>query len=156
MSTATLFQLAFYVAAPFWALMIVAPGWRVTRAVMATPYIVLPTVAVEIVLLVPILPEFWTAVSNPTLEGVQRLVSDPEALTALWAQILAWDLFLGRWIYLDSRELGINPFLMAPLLIFTILLSPLALPLYLLVRLPYLRKRPPSATPVRPVGRSMA
>lgn len=156
MSTATLFQLSFYVAAPFWALMILAPTWRVTRAICGTPFIVLPTVAIEIILLIPIFPDFWSVVSNPSLEGLQNLVTSPEALTALWAQILAWDLFLGRWIYLDSRDLAISPFLMAPVLIFTVLLSPLAFPAYLLLRLPYVGKRKTTDTPTRPVGRSMA
>ena len=55
-------------------------------------------------------------------------------LTALWAQIIAWDLFLGRWVYLDSRERAIHPVLMGPLLIATILLSPIFFPVYLLVR----------------------
>ncbi|GAA3207939.1 ABA4-like family protein [Nonomuraea helvata] len=137
--TSFLFDLSFYVAAPFWALMILAPTWRLTRQVAGSPLIVLPAVVVELVLLVPLFGEFWPVVTQPSLEGLQKLVTRPEALTALWAQILAWDLFLGRWMYLDSRERNIHPLVMAPMLILTILLSPIALPIYLVIRLPYRR-----------------
>ncbi|MEV0228891.1 ABA4-like family protein [Nonomuraea sp. NPDC050786] len=137
--TSFLFDLSFYVAAPFWALMILAPTWRLTRLIAGSPLIVLPAVAVELVLLVPLFGEFWPVVTRPSLEGLQELVTRPEALTALWAQIIAWDLFLGRWMYLDSRERSIHPLVMAPTLIFTILLSPIALPIYLVIRLPYRR-----------------
>jgi hypothetical protein len=137
MSTATLFDLSFYLAAPFWALMILAPTWSVTRRVAASPLIVLPALAVNLVLLVPLLGDVWPVVTSPSLAGLQALVADPAALAALWAQIIAWDLVLGRWIYLDSRSRGIHPLLMAPVMVLTILLSPIALPLYLLLRLPY-------------------
>jgi hypothetical protein len=135
--TSVLFDLSFYVAAPFWALMILAPTWRVSRLVVGSPLIVLPAVAVELALLVPLFGDFWPVVTRPSLEGLQDLVTRPEALTALWAQIIAWDLFLGRWMYLDSRERNVHPLVMAPMLVLTILLSPIALPIYLLIRLAY-------------------
>ncbi|MFI6786231.1 ABA4-like family protein [Nonomuraea sp. NPDC050383] len=137
MSTATLFDLSFYAAAPFWALMILAPAWSLTRRVAASPLIVLPALAVNLVLLVPVLGAVWPVVTRPSLAGLTALVATPEVLAALWAQIIAWDLFLGRWIYLDSRERGVHPLLMAPVMILTILLSPIGLPVYLLLRLPF-------------------
>jgi hypothetical protein len=132
--TAFLFDLSFYVAAPFWALMILAPGWRVTRAIAGSPLIVLPAVAVNLILMVPLFAEFWPVVTQPSLEGLVGLATRPEALAALWAQIIAWDLFVGRWMYLDSREKNVHPLVMAPMLLATILLSPIALPAYLLLR----------------------
>lgn len=134
MSTATLFDLSFLLAAPFWALMILAPTWRGTRRIAESPLIVLAPLAVCLVLLVPMFGEFWPVVTRPTLDGLRELLASPEAVTALWAQILAWDLFVGRWMYLDSRERGVHPLVMAPLMVFTILLSPLGLPIYFLVR----------------------
>jgi hypothetical protein len=129
-----LFDLSFLLAAPFWALMILAPTWRVTRKVAGSPLVVLPAVAVNLVLLVPVLGDFWPVVTRPTLAGLRELVADPRALAALWAQIIAWDLLVGRWMYLDSRERGVHPLLMAPLMVLTILLSPIALPIYLALR----------------------
>ncbi len=133
--TETLFQLSFVAAAPFWALMIVAPTWSRTRRIAGSPLIVLPSLAVCLILLVPLLPDFWPVVTRPTLAGLAALAADREALAALWAQIIAWDLLVGRWMYLDSREQGVHPLLMAPILVFTILLSPLALPVYMAIRI---------------------
>ncbi|GGP76821.1 ABA4-like family protein [Streptosporangium pseudovulgare] len=132
--TETLFQLSFLAAAPFWALMIVAPAWSRTRRVIGSPLIVLPSLAVCLTLLVPLLADFWPVVTRPTLSGLVALTRDPQALAALWAQIISWDLLVGRWIYLDSRERGIHPLVTAPILISAILLSPLSLPVYLTLR----------------------
>ncbi|WP_101782972.1 ABA4-like family protein [Nonomuraea indica] len=150
MSTEALFDLSFILAAPFWALMILAPTWSVTRRVAASPLIVLPTLAVNLVLLAPLLADFWPVVTRPSLAGLQALVSSPAALAALWAQIIAWDLFLGRWMYLDSRRRGVHPLLMAPIMVLTILLSPIGLPIYLLARLPYREKTDPERTDMAP------
>jgi Domain of unknown function (DUF4281) len=145
--TEALFQLSFLLAAPFWALMILVPTWARTRKVIGSPLIVLAPLAVCLVLLVPMFGQFWPVVTEPTLGGLQRLLASPEAVTALWAQVIAWDLFVGRWIYLDSRERNIHPLIMAPILVFTILLSPLGLPAYFAVRGPLTRsnRRPEPA-----------
>ncbi|WP_068922738.1 ABA4-like family protein [Planobispora rosea] len=132
--TEFLFQLGFLVAAPFWVLMILAPAWRRTGRIIESPLIALPSVAVCLTLLLPLLADFWPVVTRPTLAGLTALVSTPEALAALWCQVIAWDLLVGRWIYLDSRERGIHPLVTAPVLILTILLSPIAFPLYLALR----------------------
>jgi len=52
----------------------------------------------------------------------------------VWAHLIAFDLFIGRWMYLDSRSLRISGLVMAPILVLTILLSPFGLTLYLIIR----------------------
>ncbi|MFD3429606.1 ABA4-like family protein [Nocardia fluminea] len=130
----TLFDLSFFVTVPFWALMIFAPTWRWTRTIISSPWIVLAPLVVWAIVAVPVLGAMWSLVTSPSLDAITAAVADPAVLTALWAQIIAWDLFLGRWIYLDSRERHIHPLLLGPLLVGTILLSPIAFPIYLLVR----------------------
>nr|WP_260408117.1 ABA4-like family protein [Planomonospora venezuelensis] len=130
-----MFQLSFLAAAPFWALMILAPAWPPTRRIIESPLIALPALAVCLTLLLPLLADFWPVVTRPSLSGLTALVAAPEALAALWGQIIAWDLLVGRWIYLDSRDRGLHPLLTAPVLILTILLSPVAFPLYLALRI---------------------
>lgn len=134
MSADLLFQLSFLCTVPFWGLMILTPTWDVTERVAGSPLIVLPALAVCLVLYAPVIGPLWTLVLGPTLEGLRELVARPEALAGMWAQIIAWDLLVGRWIYLDSRSRRIHPLLMAPVLVFTVLLSPLALPVYLGLR----------------------
>jgi hypothetical protein len=121
-------------ASPFWTLMIVAPGWRWTQRIMASPWSVTPPLIFWFIFALPRFGELLPHVAKPTLAGWQELVSDPAALTFVWAQIIAWDLFLGRWMYLDSRKRGIHPLAASPLIALATLLSPIAVPLYLLLR----------------------
>lgn len=130
----TLFDLAFLAATPFWLLMIFLPAWSWTRRIVSSYLITLPVLAVWAVAAVPVFGPLWTLVVSPSLTGLQDLVAEPTALTALWAQIIAWDLFIGRWMFLDSRERRIHPLVMGPVLVLTVLLSPLGLPLYLVLR----------------------
>jgi hypothetical protein len=132
MSTA--FTLVFVAAAPFWALMIFAPAWSWTRRIMSTPWSVTPPLVFWFVFAIPNFGDLLPVVLKPTLSGWQDLLAEPAALIFAWAQIIAWDLFVGRWMYLDSRERGISPLVMGPLLVLTIMLSPIAVPLYLVLR----------------------
>ncbi|MBC6448471.1 ABA4-like family protein [Actinokineospora xionganensis] len=131
---ALLFDLAFWVTVPFWALMVFAPAWSWTHRIVSSPWIVLPPVAVWAVLAVPRFPELWSAVSTPSVEKFTAFAADGGAAALIWAQIIAWDLFIGRWMYLEARRLGIHPLIMGPLLVFTILLSPIGLPAFLVLR----------------------
>jgi hypothetical protein len=130
----TLFDFAFYAAAPFWALMILLPTWSWTKRIVGTPWIVLPTLVVWAIAAVPLFGPLWTLVTSPDLARLTDFLAEPGAVTALWAQIIAWDLFIGRWIYLDSRARQLHPLLVSPLLVLTVLLSPIGLPLYLAAR----------------------
>ncbi len=146
--TERLFDLAFLAAVPFWALMILTPGWSFTRRVTSSPLIVLAPLAVYFATVAPILAPFAAEMLQPDLAGVQSLLSTPRGTATAWGHLIAFDLFIGRWIYLDSRERHIHPLLMAPLLILTILLSPFGLVAYLALRLFF---RPtPSATATPP------
>lgn len=143
MATA-LFQLAFLAAVPFWALMILTPTWGRAHRIISSPMIILPPLVVWAVAIAPVFGDFAAEMLNPDLAGVKALFADDLVVAAVWAQVLAWDLFVGRWIYLDSRERRIHPLVMAPVLVLTILLSPIGAPLYLALRL----LRPlPSARP---------
>ncbi|MEU6163984.1 ABA4-like family protein [Streptomyces tanashiensis] len=142
--TGFLFELTFLLAAPVWLLMILAPGRRVTDRLAASPLTVLPILTVWAVLAAPVLPELWAAVSSPDLDTFRELTALANGAGALWAQVIAWDLLLGQWMYREARRLSIHPLLMAPLLLLTILLSPLGLPLFLTVRA--LRTARPPAT----------
>ncbi|MFH8481359.1 ABA4-like family protein [Streptomyces sp. NPDC018055] len=132
--TGTLFDITFYLAAPFWLLMISVPAWSVTTRVVSSPLTVLPLLTVYTVLAVQVFPELWTAVSTPDLGTFQELTALAEGAGALWAQVIAWDLLVGQWMFLQSRKLGLSPWLMGPLLVLTILLSPFGLLVFLALR----------------------
>ncbi len=141
--TGVLFSLTFAVAAPFWALMILLPNWSWTRRIIGSPLIVVPPVLIYAIVVLGSLGDVLPAVVSPTLGGVRELLGTADGAAAGWAHMIAFDLFVGRWMYLDARERGLSPLVMAPVLLLTILLGPLGLLAYLLVR----RTRP-----VRPVA----
>ncbi len=132
--TGTLFSLTFAVAAPFWALMILLPGWSWTRRIIGSPLIVLPVVLIYALLVLPDLGEVLPAVASPTLDGVRDLLGTATGAAAGWAHMIAFDLFVGRWAWLDSRDRAVPALVMAPVLLLTILFGPLGLAAYLAIR----------------------
>ncbi|AEV87689.1 hypothetical protein ACWT_6677 [Actinoplanes sp. SE50] len=132
--TGALFTLTFLLAAPFWALMILLPGWTGTRRIIGSPLIVLPIIGIYAVLIVPNLGHVLPAVANPTLGGIRDLLGSADGAAAGWAHMIAFDLFAGRWIWLDARDRGMRHLILAPILLLTILFGPLGLGTHLVVR----------------------
>ncbi|MEU2038112.1 ABA4-like family protein [Nocardia niwae] len=133
--TELLFDVTFWFAAPFWALMILAPKWRRTAALVASPFICLPPLIIYAALIVPEFGTFAAALIDPELTGLRAVLAGSSGAAAAWAHFVAFDLFLGRWVFLDSRTRGVSPLLISPLLVLTILFAPLGVLLYLLIRL---------------------
>jgi hypothetical protein len=132
--TGALFGLTFVVVAPFWALMILVPGWSWTRRIIGSPLIVLPALVIYALLVLPELGEIFPAVASPSLDGIRELLGTATGAAAAWAHMIAFDLFVGRWAWLDSRDRGVPALVMAPVLLLTVLLAPLGLAVYLAIR----------------------
>ncbi|OQD55771.1 hypothetical protein BM536_014970 [Streptomyces phaeoluteigriseus] len=157
--TGLLFEVCFWLAAPVWLLMIFAPGWGPTARIAASPLTVVPVLALYLVMALPVFPELWGVVTNPDIDKFRALMVRANGAGAIWAQIIAWDLLIGQWMYGEARRTGIHPLVMGPLLAFTILLSPLGLLLFLLLRATRERARAKNRTPepgsgTRPPGRA--
>ena len=119
---------------PFWVLMILLPGWRWTQRIVRSLWIVVPAALSYVALLAPIVGDVLPLVLQPDLDSVRAALGEPHAATLAWTHFLAFDLFVGRFIYLDSRENRVNPFLVAPILFLTLMLGPTGLLLYLGLR----------------------
>ena len=132
--TQFLFSLTLLLAAPFWVLMILLPRWRWTQRITASPLIAVPPLLIYLLVMVPIFPQFWAAVSAPDLHALREVLSTAHGAAVVWAQLIAFDLFIGRWIYRDSRDRGISPWLISPILLLTIFLSPIGLLGYFAIR----------------------
>lgn len=130
----TLFELSNLVVLPFWALMVLAPGWSVTRRLVASPWIVAPPAVIYLVAILPGLGLILPEVANPQLARIQALLGTPTGTTVAWAHFVALDLFAGRWIYCDSRSRQYSPFWVSPVLVLTLLLCPIGLLAYLTAR----------------------
>jgi Domain of unknown function (DUF4281) len=137
------FQLVSVSVLPFWLLMIVLPHWRVTRWVMQSHLVLAPLPLLYVCLVVPHLGEVLPLLVDPKLADMARFLGTPAAALVGWIHFLAFDLFVGRWIYLDSRARQINAWLMAPILFLTLLLGPCGLLAYL-SRIPWTPSQPPT------------
>ena len=69
-----------------------------------------------------------------TLAGVQALLASDGGATIGWVHYLAFDLFVGIWIARNADRYGFNRIVQVPILFFTLMLGPLGLTLYLLLR----------------------
>ncbi len=134
MNLETLFSFSSLLVMPFWLLLIFLPRWRLTERVMAGPWVAVPAALLYAVLVLPRFVELFTAVLNPTLSGVTALLGDPAGAVIAWAHFLAFDLFVGRWVYLDGRSRGISAWITSPILFMVLMLGPIGFLLYLLAR----------------------
>ncbi len=129
-----LFRLSNLLVMPFWALMILLPRWRWTERILRSPFVSAAPALLYAALVLPRLGTIWPAIARPTIGGVATLLGAPEGATIAWVHFLAFDLFVGRWIYLDSQERRLSPLLMAPVLFLTLMLGPFGFLIYLVLR----------------------
>lgn len=132
--TMTLFQLANLYIMPFWLLMIFLPHWSWTRRIIGSLWFIAPLALVYLVLIVPQLGGGLVGdLLNPTLDGLAKLLGSPAGVAVGWVHFLAFDLFVGRWEYLDSRDKKISAWLASPCIFLTLMFGPIGFLVYLLV-----------------------
>lgn len=110
-----------------WLLMVFAPDWSVTRTVMRPlwPVLAFGLTHLFIVFVVAsnndsnledfteLAKVFDPRVSVNLLQdfspqaAMMRLMQSPGFVSEEWSHVLVWDLFVGRWIYLDGQRRGI-------------------------------------------------
>src|SRR6266705_1385331 len=129
-----LFRLSNMLVLPFWAVMILLPRWRWTGRIMRSPFVSAAPALLYAALVLPRLGAIWPAIARPTLPGIATLLGSPEGATIAWVHFLAFDLFVGRWIYLDSQERRLSAWVTAPALFLTVMLGPMGFLLYLIIR----------------------
>jgi hypothetical protein len=136
-----LFNLSNFIVLPFWLLIIFAPHWRVTQSVLRSLWVVVPSALLYTALVLPALPALMALVASPSLAAISSGLGTPLGATTVWAHLVTFDLFAGRWAYLDSRERQISAWLASPALLFIFMLGPFGLLLYFLLRNAYRRDR---------------
>jgi len=126
----SIFLLSNLLVMPFWLLIILAPHWRWTQRIVASPWIVAPAALLYAALVTP--------------KSIAALLGTPAGATIAWAHFLAFDLFVGRWAYMESRRLRISAWVVSPLLFLILMLGPLGLLLFMLLRATAERRPQPS------------
>lgn len=114
------FSVATFAPQPFWSLMILAPRWSVTRAIMRP---ILPVLLFSLVhLFIVVVSAGQEGGTAPIAEFAGVFDPAPEAdpqaamvnmmryenfVSEEWSHVLTWDLFVGRWIWADCLRRGI-------------------------------------------------
>ena len=132
MDPAALFRVLNLAVLPAWLLIVAAPRWKGTQAVVHAVWIpVLLGLVYGSLLLAAETPE---GAGFGSLDGVRLFFQDPHALLAGWVHYLVFDLFVGAWESRDAARRGISAVWVAPCLLLTLMLGPLGLLAYLVLR----------------------
>jgi hypothetical protein len=134
MSTDDLFLICNYAVMPAWLLLFLLPHHRVTQMLVHAIWVPLILVPFYIWALFfgHLAPE---GAGFGSLQGVMLLFQSPTAVLGGWIHYLVFDLFIGAWIVRDAQRQGINHWLTLPILFATLMVGPVGLMLYLLLRL---------------------
>lgn len=93
---------------PFWLLMVLFPGWSVTRRIMASTLPFVPIALAYIYCFIASVdPHTLESFANPTLSQLASLFADERVMATGWIHFIVMDLFVGRWIYGQGQEKGI-------------------------------------------------
>ena len=108
MTVTQLFDIANLFVLPFWALMIFLPRWEITKKIMGSfiPFVVLASLYIYL-FSGTITPESAQALSNPQLADIARFFATERIAATGWVHFLAFDLFVGRWIYWEGQKTGV-------------------------------------------------
>lgn len=121
------FNVATFLPQYLWLLMVFAPDWSVTKKVMEPLWPVLLFSAVHLFIVFAVastnddnLADFTelAKVFDPRVNlnffgdfgpqaSMMNMMKSPGFVSEEWSHVLTWDLFVGRWIYLDGRQRGI-------------------------------------------------
>ncbi len=129
-----IFSLSSFLVMPFWLLMAFLPTWKWTKRIIGSPWVAAPAALLYVALVIPNFIELFPQIMNPELVSIAALLGTPEGVIIAWAHFLCFDLFVGRWIYLDSHKKALHPVLMFPFIFFTLMFGPLGFFAYLMLR----------------------
>jgi Domain of unknown function (DUF4281) len=134
METAAQFQLFNTAILLPWLLMIFAPNWYFTKTLIHNyifPFIYGFCYTIYIA--------FFLSQSNEapdfmSLAGIMKLFSVEPAVLVGWIHYLAFDLFVGSWIFQDAKSKVINHFLLIPCLLLCFMFGPAGLVFYMILK----------------------
>lgn len=136
MDMESMFSAAGALAMLGWLLLVFLPRWRWTTGLITSCLI--PGV-LAIAYLGLFVANFGAEPAGlsafNSLAGVKSLFQHDPLLLAGWIHYLAFDLFIGSWEVRDAHRLGIHHLLVVPCLFFTLMLGPVGLLMYLVLRL---------------------
>jgi hypothetical protein len=132
MTPELLFTIATRAALPGWLLLVFLPRWRWSARLVSS--VLIPALLGGLYLVL-IVRSFGSGDGGfGSLAEVAALFENPWALLAGWVHYLAFDLFIGAWEVRDAQRIGLHHLLVVPCLALTLMLGPVGLLLYLVLR----------------------
>jgi len=132
MSPESIFQICNTIALIGWLILILAPFWFQSDKFILG--IIITLFCIVYAWLVFSYFKFSDLQKFGSLPGVMELFTQPGIVVAGWVHYLAFDLMIGIFIRRNSIKHGINHWLIVPSLLFTFMLGPIGLLLYLIIR----------------------
>ena len=138
MNAESIFSMASMITMPGWLLIAILPRWKYSATLVSG-------------LIIPALLGLlygWLILTNmgssegsyDSLAGVRALFSNDLLLLAGWIHYLAFDLFIGAWEVRDAQRHGIHHLAVIPCLFLTLMLGPVGLLVYLVMRMVWKRQ----------------
>jgi hypothetical protein len=127
------FSLSSLLVMPFWFLMVFLPRWKYTKTIIGSPFILVPAALLYAALVIPNIGSTFAQLANPNLESISKLLGSSSGATVAWVHFLAFDLFVGRYAYLESQKRNFNPILMGFVLFSILMYGPLGALIFLAV-----------------------
>lgn len=141
MSPETLFSLVNLSVMPAWAMLIFAPRWRGTAALvhsMAYPLALGGVYLAGLLASIIFGPEtLWGGADGAgftSIAAVRQIFASDMGVIVGWTHFLVFDLFVGAWCARDASTRGFKHALLIPCLIGCFMFGPLGLVLYLGLR----------------------
>lgn len=132
MDNELIFKICNYAVLPVWLMLAVAPRWRVTELVAGSAVVSLAIAVVYAAIAFAALGRAEGSMGS--LTGVQQLFTNPSVALIGWLHYLAFDLFIGSWEVRNARRVGIHHLLVIPCLAATLMLGPVGLLMYFVLR----------------------
>ena len=133
MTPDTIFMICNNGVIPAWLLLVFAPSWSWTQRIVHQIWIpiLLGSVYLGVMVTSPATP---AGGGFSSLGGVMTLFTSPHFALVGWVHYLAFDLFIGAWEVRDARRQSISHWFVVPCLVLTLMLGPIGLLAYLVLR----------------------
>lgn len=136
MNTDLLFSAVNASVLPAWALLILAPKWRGTEALVHS---MLYPLVLGIVYIGGLAATLFFGMGAEgtnftTIEGVRQIFASDMGVIVGWTHFLVFDLFIGAWEARDAKRRGSSHWLLIPCLLLTFMFGPVGLVVYLVLR----------------------
>jgi hypothetical protein len=131
MESELIFKLCNIIALVGWLLNIISNKPQIERFIVG---IIVALLAIVYTYFIIVSLKFSDAQSFSSLHGIRSLFAHDQLLLASWVHYLAFDLMTRLFIRSNAKKHSITLWLVLPCLLFTFMLGPLGLLMYLLIR----------------------